>query len=83
MDGVAVAFVEVATLLVDETPGGAATTMVLNGLVFNLGTSVGAALGGLLIAFGGYDALGLGLPAFARAAGVLVFVPGEPSRDPS
>ena len=78
--GGAVAFVGVATLLADETPAGAATTMVLNGSVYNLGTAAGAALGGLLIALGGYGALGIGLPAFALVAGLLVLVPEEPRR---
>jgi predicted MFS family arabinose efflux permease len=71
----ALAFVGVATVLVEETPGGAATTMVLNGSIFNLGTAVGAALGGLLLAYGGFGALGVGLSAFAVAAGLLALVP--------
>jgi predicted MFS family arabinose efflux permease len=42
--------------------------MVLNGSVINLGAAVGAAVGGGLLALGGYTALGLGLPVFAFAA---------------
>lgn len=76
--GSGMAFVAVTALLVEELPGGAATTMVLNGSVFNLGTAAGAALGGLLIAVSGYGALGVGLPAFALAAGLLA-----PASDPS
>ena len=46
--------------------------MVLNGAVFNLGTAAGVAASGLLIALGGYAALGLALPlAAAVAAGVV------------
>ncbi len=71
----AMAFVGVATVLVDETPLGAAMTMVLNWSIFNLGTAVGAALGGLLLARGGFGALGAGLPAFAVAAGLLALTP--------
>jgi len=76
--GATVAFVGVATLLADETPGGAATTMVLNGSVFNLGTAAGAALGGLLIALGGYGALGIGLPAFVLMASLLALMHQPP-----
>jgi predicted MFS family arabinose efflux permease len=68
--------VSVAALLLGESPGGAATTMVLNGSLFNLGSAGGGALGGLLLAAGGYTALGLGLPAFAVAAALLVLRPG-------
>lgn len=78
--GGAIAFVGVATLLAEETPGGAATTMVLNGSIFNLGTAAGAAFGGLLIALGGYAALGVGLPAFAVGASLLVLTPGATPR---
>ena len=56
----AMAFVGVATVLVEETPGGAATKMVINGSIFNLGTAVVAALGGLLLAHGGFGTLGVG-----------------------
>ena len=79
----AMAFVGVATILVEETPVGAATTMVLNGSIFNLGTAVGAALGGLLLAHAGFGALGVGLPAFALAAGLLALAPTTPPRHAS
>lgn len=64
--------VSLTALLSEESPGGAATTMALNSTVFNLGAAGGAASGGLLLALGGYDALGLGLPVFAVAAALLV-----------
>jgi predicted MFS family arabinose efflux permease len=69
--------VSVVALLADESPAGAGTTMVLNGSVLNLGTAGGAVLGGGLIAFGGYAALGIGLPLFALAAAFLAWWPGS------
>ena len=66
-----IAGIGIATLLATESPAGAGTTMVFNGSALNLGSAVGAALGGGLIALGGYGALGLGLPVFALAAAVL------------
>jgi predicted MFS family arabinose efflux permease len=73
----AICSVSVVALLADESPAGAGTTMVLNGSVLNLGTAGGAVLGGALIAFGGYVALGLGLPLFALAAAALAWWPGS------
>ena len=69
--------VSVVALLADESPAGAGTTMVLNGSVLNLGTAGGAVLGGALIAFGGYVALGIGLPLFALVAAALAWWPGS------
>jgi predicted MFS family arabinose efflux permease len=69
--------VSVVALLADESPAAAGTTMVLNGSVLNLGTAGGAVLGGGLIAFGGYAALGIGLPLFALAAAFLAWWPGS------
>lgn len=69
--------VGVTALLAAETPAGAGTTMVLNGSILNLGTAASTALGGALIAFGGYTALGIGLPVFAFAAAVLACWPGD------
>ncbi|HEU5430702.1 MAG TPA: hypothetical protein VFU81_03515, partial [Thermomicrobiales bacterium] len=66
-------------LLAAESPGGAGTTMVLNGSVLNLGTAVSALLGGSLIAVGGYPALGLALPLFALAAAALAVWPARPA----
>lgn len=62
-----------AMLLVQETPAGAGTTMVFSGSMVNLGTAIGAALGGLFIALGGFHGLGLGLPIFAVAAAVVLW----------
>ena len=73
----AVTFVAVATLLIDESHAGAGTTMVLNGSVFNLGSAVGAASGGGLLAVGGYEAAGIGLASFAVLAALLVLATGR------
>jgi MFS transporter, DHA1 family, inner membrane transport protein len=73
----AICSVSVVALLADESPAGAGTTMVLNGSVLNLGTAGGAILGGALIAFGGYMALGIGLPLFALVAAALAWWPGS------
>lgn len=46
------------TLLVSESPGGRATTMSLNQTCMSFGGAVGSSLGGLLLASGGYPAMG-------------------------
>ena len=48
--------------------------MVLNGSVINLGTAIGAAVGGLFIALGGYALLGLLVPVFVLGASLLVLL---------
>jgi predicted MFS family arabinose efflux permease len=73
----ALAGLAIATLLVQETPAGKGTTMVLNGTLLNVGSAVGAALGGGLIAIGGYTALGLGLPIFGLGAAALAWWPSR------
>lgn len=75
----AIGSVGLTALLSEESPGGAATTMALNGAIFNLGAAAGAATGGLLLALAGYDALGLGLPVFAVGAALLVLA-ASPAR---
>jgi MFS transporter, DHA1 family, inner membrane transport protein len=69
----AVGWVGLAALLTAETPAGSGATMTLSGALFNLGAAGGAAIGGLLLALGGYAALALGLPLFAVAAAALVW----------
>jgi predicted MFS family arabinose efflux permease len=71
----AVISVGAAALLVAESPAGAGTTMALNGSIINIGAAVGAALGGALIAAGGYTALGIGLPIFAVLGALLAWWP--------
>jgi predicted MFS family arabinose efflux permease len=58
-----------------ESPAEAGTTMVLNGSLLNIGAAGGAMLGGMLISFGGYEALGIGLPVVAMVATVLAWWP--------
>ena len=74
----AVSVVGVAALLAVETPAGMGTTMTLNGALTNLGSAVGGAVGGALLAIGGFWALSLGLPVFAALGGVLVWRRGAP-----
>lgn len=64
-------WVSLAAMLSEETPAGQGTTMVLAVSVYSLGAAAGGAAGGLLLALGGYPALGLALPAFALAAAAL------------
>ena len=65
-------FVGTVTLLSLETPGGAGTTMSLSGALTNLGAAGGGAIGGSLLATGGYEALALGLPLFAVSTVLLL-----------
>jgi predicted MFS family arabinose efflux permease len=69
-----------ASILARESPAGTGTTMVLNGSLLNLGSAVGALLGGVLISLGGYRALGIGLPVFAVTAAVLAAWPNRARR---
>ena len=71
----AVVAIGVSYLISTVTPGEQGTTMLLNGSVINLGTAAGAALGGGLIALGGFRALGVGLSIFAVIGAVLVLWP--------
>jgi DHA1 family inner membrane transport protein len=77
----AICSIGVTTLLSVESPAGAGTTMVLNSSLLNAGAAGGAVLGGFLIAFGGYAALGLGLPLFSLAAAGLALWPSKPRDD--
>lgn len=69
-----ISYIALTTLMTRETPAGAGTTMVLNGSMINLGTAIGAAIGGLLIALGGYALLGLLVPGFVLGASALVLL---------
>ena len=71
----AVTSVGVATLLAAESPAQAGTTMALNATLMNAGGAVGAAVGGALLAVGGFPALGVGLSFFALVAAVLAWWP--------
>jgi predicted MFS family arabinose efflux permease len=63
--------VGMATLFLAETPSGAGTTMTLSGSVFNVGAAGGGAIGGMLLALSGFDAVAIGLPMFGLAAALL------------
>jgi predicted MFS family arabinose efflux permease len=65
--------VAMTTVLTAETPSGAGTTMTLSGSLFNLGAAGGGAIGGLLLASSGYEALAIGLPVFALGAALLAW----------
>lgn len=61
------------TMLAGMAKTGSGTIMVLNGSVFNLAAAIGALLGGIVIALGGYTLFGWVLPIFALIAGWLAF----------
>jgi predicted MFS family arabinose efflux permease len=63
------------SLIAEESPCGAATTMVLNISVIGFGGALGAGYGGLLVGLGGYAALGPGILPFAIASALLVWTP--------
>ncbi len=67
----AVGWVGLTTLLTEQTPAGAGTTMALSGALLGLGAAIGGAVGGVLLAAGGNDALALGLSGFVLAAAPL------------
>lgn len=62
--------VTVTLLLVQESPAGRATAMTLNQAAF----SVGSAVGGLLLALGGYSAIVVSVPLFCGSAALLIWL---------
>ena len=68
-----VATVAVALLLTTESPAGRATTMTLNVVALSLGTALGSALGGFVIAVSGFAALGLCSFAFSALSALLIW----------
>ena len=65
--------VSAVVLLVDQSPGGRATTLTFYGSATSFGMSLGAALGGLALAGYGYFALGMCTVALPLAAAILVW----------
>lgn len=63
-----IAEVTAVTLMATETPAAQGTTMALNSSVTRFGTAAGALVGGLLLALGGYTAMGIGFPVIAVLA---------------
>jgi predicted MFS family arabinose efflux permease len=74
-----VGLVATSTLLTEETPAGQATTMVLNRSAMSLGTALGSAAGGLLLAASGYGALGLSALLWCGASAGLVWWTRSPA----
>jgi predicted MFS family arabinose efflux permease len=70
------------TLLSVEAPGGSGTVLVLNGALTNLGAAGGGALGGILLATGGYHVLGIGLAAVALLTVLLLVRSAAPTPAP-
>jgi len=60
-------------LLIDETPAGAATTMSLNGAVLSFSSAMGGVVGGLLLAVGGYTAIGWSGPLLGLVGALLAW----------
>ena len=52
--------------------------MSLNATLINAGGSLGAAVGGVLLALGGFPAFGFGLSVFALVAAMLAWWPRRP-----
>lgn len=76
-----IGFVALTILMSEESPAGPATTMMLRQSGFSLGLAGGGAAGGLALAIGGYDLLGLGVLVFAIASSAMVYWPA-PRRSP-
>jgi predicted MFS family arabinose efflux permease len=70
-----IAFVAQTSLVSMETPAGQGTTMSLNAAMFTSGSALGGALGGVLLAVGGYGLLGTGLMGFMLLSAILVWHP--------
>lgn len=72
-----IGWVIINTMLANESDAGSGTTMSLNTAVFNLGSAAGGGVGGVLLALGDYQALGMGLPVFALFASLIVWRSGK------
>jgi predicted MFS family arabinose efflux permease len=66
--------VSTVVLLVDRSPAGRALTLTLNGSVMSFGMALGAALGGIVLGWGGYTALGACTLALPLASAILISV---------
>src|SRR5262249_27575458 len=79
---IAVTNVAGTTLLANETRAGYATTMTFNQSLNGAGWAVGSSLGGLLIALGGYHALGVGILLTGTPGAILAWqsAPREAAR---
>ena len=68
-------WVAMVTLVSTTTRAGQGTTMSLNAAMLQAGSALGGLAGGLLLAFGSYAVLGVGLMGFGVLAAVLVWHP--------
>lgn len=66
--------VATVVLLTGVAPTGRATALTVNGSAMSLGAALGGAVGGLLIAVGGYEPLGAGTLVLALASSGLVWL---------
>ncbi|MFW6075618.1 MAG: MFS transporter [Chloroflexota bacterium] len=64
--------ITITALMAEESHAPPSTTMVLNESVLSFGAALGTLVGGVLIGFGGYPALGIGLPLAAITAAYIV-----------
>jgi predicted MFS family arabinose efflux permease len=74
-----IGWVSIVTLMAEESPAESGTTMALNGAAFNLGAAGGGAIGGVLLATGGFPVTGLVLMIAAFSAAFLVMIPARES----
>ncbi|CAN5588766.1 hypothetical protein BH23CHL2_BH23CHL2_32930 [soil metagenome] len=74
-----VTFTSLTSMLAQETPVGAATTMVLNISMIAVGAAIGSALGGALLGLAGYPLVGLAALTISLAAALLVHIPRQDS----
>jgi MFS transporter, DHA1 family, inner membrane transport protein len=64
--------VATVVLLTHAAPTARATTLTVNGSAMSLGSALGGALGGLLLATGGYGLVGIGTLVLGISSAVIV-----------
>jgi predicted MFS family arabinose efflux permease len=78
----AAAFTAFSCLALDQVPQSRGTMMSMKSMFLNIGTAIGAAVGGaMLILFGSYQAVGIALGAISVASGaVFYFLTKDPDK---